>query len=493
MWTLVAPVMIHFGFCLLFFLFFSLVRSGTTLTVSGDEIVPVKKRSPSSFQLFSTSPKPTMIFVKDIMIEFEANWTELQNAYLDEFLDELLTIWETQIKYSSSRVKNFYALDPKEREMQAEDPVLYYMVQVAAVFSTLSPFLLIPFNCMAIENGTEIGFHLMDALEQKCLKALTHALCSFIISDSPAAIKIIQFYPRAIDLSVDPTEKGQQLTPLAIALLYGKVQMVRTLIKFGADVNAPIVFNPEYGSIPVLFAAFHNSEERQCDIDYMVGEILSCNTFKPELCIDNQGNNPLVYIAKFGLPSQSLSSVEDAFDIANPGDKTLFDAYGWSIVHGEVAHSRILQFSPFFRANKTDPEGATYLMMAAQYNRVDVIAELLRINQDLHCQELEVGYFDHLNRTSFIFAIANRSYDALALLVEHAEEWEINNRYGANPLSFAIFYADLTAVTIILKHPQISLECPIGPSKFPIITVFEYAKCFANPDILQLLSTKINN
>ena len=184
-----------------------------------------------------------------------------------------------------------------------------------------------------------------------------------------------------------------------------------------------------------------------------------------------------------------MTFLADTFGLANPNNDSLYDAFGWSIYTGNVQYSKTLQYSCNFRADKTDAQGCTYLMLAAQLNRPDAVALLIKINQEFSYPQLKPGYLNDNFYTAFAYAISNRSYEALYELVKHADEAEINDRFGSNPLAMAIEAADPEAVAIILQHPQVSLDCPVG-SKLPSVSVLEFAQNFGNSDILQLFSAR---
>ena len=199
---------------LLYFLLFFYVHFA--LSSSKDAISTRNSQSkPPSFQMFAPHPTPRLVFVKDVMNEFEIFWPNLQNEPYAEHLSDLMEIWNTQIRTSSARVKNYYALDPQERKKQSDNLVLYYMVQVAVFFAMRNQSLMVPFTLNAIKKNSFFAYPLMDALEEKFPKVLTHVLLIFIAEGSKFAQEIITQFTDVIHFRVDPNNCGQRLSPLA--------------------------------------------------------------------------------------------------------------------------------------------------------------------------------------------------------------------------------------------------------------------------------------
>lgn len=466
---------------LLFFFLFSSLNFASASKLSESSL---------TFRMDSHSPKPTYIFVRHVVDEFKRLLPLLQEPGLSEHVSSLLYLTST-LRSTAARVKNFYALEAEKRREVPASKETYYLVQVAVVFARHDPLLLRQFvKGVLATPTTPISEYLILCFKRHFPSILANALCEFMLEGKfPAYSNLLEQCPNLINMYADPEGKGRRLTPLAVAVKQVHFNLVNYLVHSGADVNAVILDDLEYGPIPVLFCALASDSS---DVIPVVDLLVRAPNFDSRRCVDSKGTSPVNYLIERNFTAEHLDYLASIFDwkgVAFHGSVPMLNSYCLAIAKNSNACAQVLEFQEDFEPNFVDAEGASYLMLAGQCNNARMVKHLITEYGQQYCQ-LRPGYIDKVGRSALILALQYRSYDALKVLVHFATEFEINDKYEANVLAWAIFWQDLKAIEIILSHPEVSLLTHItcGPGTF---SVYEYAESLANQKVMAVLNNFI--
>lgn len=453
-----------------------------------------KAKGSNSFSIDSTDSKTRTYWMEEIMDDFEQRDAAKDSLAVNAAIDEALVLWDAIDRKSIARIKNFDLLSSSE---QAKHPskVEYYLGNAFGVFSRRCPeWISYSLFQIFLENDDQLSFYLADAVVASDIQGVFALLLRFIDNNMLKHVKkIVAKYPLLVNRYFDYKEQKLTLTPLGYVLYHQKIEFIDYFMdETDADVNAKVVVDPEYGRIPLVFLTLTEGQY------YFTAEFLDKfnehPAFKPELAIDSQDHNAVYYAIKKGLHLSGFEQLIRIFDWQRSFDpsSSICDAFTYALSKGRTDLASMITFHPDFNYAKVDEAGQTYLMMATRANAVDTIIELLLEGKRLGIFQLRPGFASVSGQSALGDAVCFKSYDALKVLVKEASEHEINCAVGINPLAMAISLHDEQAVSIILTHPQISLDILVWPLAEKV-DIMNFAVRMGNSEIIKKLKERISS
>ena len=464
--------MAHFWFVALAWLFLSGV------------IQAAKTKEKFSFD--SSSNRPSKFFATQVLSELERLHQSENNELCESNsnrLGELLRIFREEVGHTSTVISNYNLIKPPV------DKLTYYLVKILEIclrFDGLSDSLE-NFVIEYLEKGPEEEVnYLLQALcsNGQFVPFLARISAYFIKEDFSVFKKMQTICPPLVNAPIFPKGSAQRLTPLAVAAMHSAVGAVEALIEAGADVNARIFEDPDYGEVPVFYTCYTD----YTDAESVAEAFLSAPGFRKELCIDSHGLTPPFYAVERGLHSLNFFFACSSFDWSESlqDNTSLMDAFGFAIIKKHEYLAEMLRHLPDFDVGKTDEYGSTYLMLAAQFNRSKAIQLIYSMPGAKDLYQLQPGHCNLFGETALTMAIGFGAHKVLKELLKHTIEFEVNTENGSNPLARSIYHGDEKSVELILKHPAVSVDATFNFA-IPGMTVYEYAQNFGTPKILQLL------
>ena len=105
--------------------------------------------------------------------------------------------------------------------------------------------------------------------------------------------------------------------------------------------------------------------------------------------------------------------------------------------------------------------------------------------------QLRPGFHNYWLCTPLAYAVMNRSYETLKVLVKAATADEINDYFGFHPLPWAIMSGDVESVRILLEHPDIDITKDIH-REMPGVSAVDYALNIGSTYIHGILQTHLS-
>ena len=276
------------------------------------------------------------------------------------------------------------------------------------------------------------------------------------------------------------TKDQRGTTPLMHAAAYGSLDVMKTLLSAGADVNAKNAFD----ATPLLWAANDPAKVR-----LLVSKGADVNARS------KQGRTPLIVAASYDGGSEIVK-----FLLEKGADITAKDGAGsTALVAATEANDTatvrlLLQKGADVNAAGMFYEGATTgqtpLMNAAAHGNVDVIKMLLAkgagVNvtgsaEGLHVKNgaIALGMY-----TPLLLAASFASPEAVKLLLDAGAKPNMQDVRGMTPLMLAVSSdrADPRVIRLLLDHDaDPGIQSKLGESSR------DWAKKFGNPEIMKLL------
>lgn len=217
--------------------------------------------------------------------------------------------------------------------------------------------------------------------------------------------------------TMNPNVKDSCYTPLGMACQNGHVDIVRTLLKHGADVNFHGIFehilesaciseNPDIVSIILEKGAIVNDEcsiYAACDIKTEENPILDMLIEAgAEVNINGFHGPPLFYVCRHG----SLKSINKLLDAG--ADVNATDGKGLNVLMSVCTENREY-LAPLLvdlgvNIDATDDSGRTALMHAAINCKDRMVEELLKFNPDISVADKDgKNALEYAIRSSYLF------------------------------------------------------------------------------------------
>jgi ankyrin repeat protein len=248
------------------------------------------------------------------------------------------------------------------------------------------------------------------------------------------------------------------LTPLSLAILYGKGELCQLLIREGAN-----LFGPDHtwliSDVYDFFLGFslcRSSISARAVIQDIVRRSSSQEQMAAlRMCMLEPGfrafSFPRLHKSVLGLTTESLDILATISRLQiNEIDITGRTALHWVVYNEDVSsiHTLICCGSdPSIR----DHEGVTPLHVAASLGSVTCIQTLLRAGADPHSR-------DRLGLTPLHHAAAQGHEEAIRLLVTAGASWSAKGAVADIPIAYAIYAGHSHAVEVLLECGS-SLEC----------------------------------
>ncbi|QBB83766.1 MULTISPECIES: ankyrin repeat domain-containing protein [Wolbachia] len=217
-------------------------------------------------------------------------------------------------------------------------------------------------------------------------------------------------------------------TPLHLAVLADKLQVVEKLIEGGADVNA----KNNHGATPLHWAALNqniNIVEKLIEKGANVNEK------------NKYDNVPLHYAAGYGSLSVIEKLIEKGADInakSSNGDAPLHLATKNS--HLDVLEKLIKEGA---NVNERNKYGNIPLHWAASYGRLSTVEELIEKGADINAK-------NNNGNTPLHWAVKGSHLEVAKFLISNHADVNAKNKDGWTSLHFAAAYGNLNIVKLIL-------------------------------------------
>ncbi len=201
-------------------------------------------------------------------------------------------------------------------------------------------------------------------------------------------------------------------TPLIHAVRTGKTQMVKLLLKAGANVNYP----NKYGITPLAEAVSHNYD--------LVAKLLIQSGANPTL-VDIAGNSPLSLCVTLNkstlLKFCYINDVEVFNNKDKNGNTTLINA----VISGCIDVVNILVECNINIINHHDKSGRTPLIIASQQNDYKILRILIENDAD-------IDYQDQNKNFALDYAIKAGATECVEILVENNAPFSCKNSLASN-------------------------------------------------------------
>ncbi|WP_264376841.1 MULTISPECIES: ankyrin repeat domain-containing protein [unclassified Wolbachia] len=217
-------------------------------------------------------------------------------------------------------------------------------------------------------------------------------------------------------------------TPLHLAVLADKLQVVEKLIEGGADVNA----KNNHGATPLHWAALNQNVN-------IVEKLIEKGANVNEK--NKYDNVPLHYAAGYGSLSVIEKLIEKGADInakSSNGDTPLHLATKNS--HLDVLEKLIKEGA---NVNERNKYGNIPLHWAASYGRLSIVEELIEKGADINAK-------NNNGNTPLHWAVKSSHLEVAKFLISNHADVNAKNKDGWTSLHFAAAYGNLNIVKLIL-------------------------------------------
>ncbi|WP_143689386.1 ankyrin repeat domain-containing protein [Wolbachia endosymbiont of Nilaparvata lugens] len=217
-------------------------------------------------------------------------------------------------------------------------------------------------------------------------------------------------------------------TPLHLAVLADKLQVVEKLIEGGADVNA----KNNHGATPLHWAALNQNVN-------IVEKLIEKGANVNEK--NKYDNVPLHYAAGYGSLSVIEKLIEKGADInakSSNGDTPLHLATKNS--HLDVLEKLIKEGA---NVNERNKYGNIPLHWAASYGRLSIVEELIEEGADINAK-------NNNGNTPLHWAVKSSHLEVAKFLISNHADVNAKNKDGWTSLHFAAAYGNLNIVKLIL-------------------------------------------
>ncbi|WP_264706418.1 ankyrin repeat domain-containing protein [Wolbachia endosymbiont (group B) of Colias croceus] len=217
-------------------------------------------------------------------------------------------------------------------------------------------------------------------------------------------------------------------TPLHLAVLADKLQVVEKLIEGGADVNA----KNNHGATPLHWAALNQNVN-------IVEKLIEKGANVNEK--NKYDNVPLHYAAVYGSLSVIEKLIEKGADInakSSNGDTPLHLATKNS--HLDVLEKLIKEGA---NVNERNKYGNIPLHWAASYGRLSIVEELIEKGADINAK-------NNNGNTPLHWAVKSSHLEVAKFLISNHADVNAKNKDGWTSLHFAAAYGNLNIVKLIL-------------------------------------------
>ena len=262
------------------------------------------------------------------------------------------------------------------------------------------------------------------------------------------------------------------LTALMIAAHHGKADVVKALIKHGADINLAT----NNGCTALMYAAQTGDMET-------VQALLTT----PGISIDEKktdGTTALMIAASHGK-ADIVSALID-----RGADPNIADADGWTalIYAAETADMETVQAlltTPGISINEKNTDGATALMIAASHGKADIVSALIdrgaypnfadadgwtalmyaaqkddmeTMQALLNTPAIIIDKKNTNGATALIIAATHGKADVVKALINRGANPNVADNDGRTPLMHAAGQDDATTVQVLLSEPEIDID-----------------------------------
>ncbi|BET36035.1 MULTISPECIES: ankyrin repeat domain-containing protein [Wolbachia] len=217
-------------------------------------------------------------------------------------------------------------------------------------------------------------------------------------------------------------------TPLHLAVLADKLQVVEKLIEGGADVNA----KNNHGATPLHWAALNQNVNI---LEKLIEKGANVNEK------NKYDNVPLHYAAGYGSLSVIEKLIEGGADVNaknNNGDTLLHLATKNS--HLDVLEKLIKEGA---NVNERNKYGNIPLHWAASYGRLSIVEELIEGGADVNAK-------NNNGNTPLHWAVKSSHLEVAKFLISNHADVNAKNKDGWTSLHFAAAYGNLNIVKLIL-------------------------------------------
>ena len=230
--------------------------------------------------------------------------------------------------------------------------------------------------------------------------------------------EIIEFLLKLNQISVNTTNNDQETPLMLVCLNGGRLDNMKTLIQYGADINARDI----NGSTLLHFASRYAEQE-------IVEFLLKLNQISVNACNNNQATR-LMFACSDGGRLDNM--------------KTL-------IQYGADINARCIN-------------GVTLLHLASRYSKQEVVEFLLNSNQ------ISVNTTNNDQRTPLMFACFDGGHlDNMKTLIQYGADINATDINGSTLLHFASRYAEQEIVELLLKSNQISVNATNNNRRTPLM------------------------
>lgn len=232
-------------------------------------------------------------------------------------------------------------------------------------------------------------------------------------------------------------EGKQGLTPLHVAAKYGHLQVVRTLLKHGAEVNAtdkrgatPLFYAVESDQVAIARELLSHDAEVNIALEFQVAGVSAGNIVTPLLLAVRRNNPQMVQLL-----------LERGAHVKGAGSTAFFAA----ISSGRVEMVRMLLKAGADPLEHEKHWGATPLHVAAGNGHCDVMDVLSSYYKSVDVR-------DNLGRTPLHFAAMGGKSQAVAWLIRRGANVRAQDQGGATALMYASGGGHTSVVQMLLRH-----------------------------------------
>lgn len=248
--------------------------------------------------------------------------------------------------------------------------------------------------------------------------------------------------PKNIDA---PDKQGN--TPLLIAYQYGHIDVIKLLIKRGANTSALFSLACQENNLEVIELLLSYSPNKPAlfslacqvgnitSIQFLLKHITQENIYTPDI----NGNIPLLVANQYGHADLVKFLIQSCTNQADDG-KTLLN------IACRDGHTKIVQF--LLQHNKMQNLKAPFFI-ACEYGKTEIVLLLLN---SMKMQEINAT--DINGNTPLLVACKNGRLEIVQILLEHGAKKNIHrqNKFYETPLYAACCQGNFEIVKILLQH-----------------------------------------
>ncbi|XP_024541349.1 ankyrin repeat domain-containing protein 17-like isoform X1 [Selaginella moellendorffii] len=259
-------------------------------------------------------------------------------------------------------------------------------------------------------------------------------LCHAILCRNAPAVELLFKSGANVEDGIH-TKAGEEFPPLLLALKYGSLPILQTLISHGCDLNV-VGANEETG----LMLAARLGLEQCCKELLLAGA---------DAGFINTGGNSALTVAKANGNGASFNDViwkalESGCSIQS-SNLHVFSQLHFAAKRGDVkVMSRLLK-EPYVEVNAQDQYGYTALMIAAQSGHVEVFRLLVHAGADMNLKNRK-------GETAICLATYSGWLEQLEKILLDSILCDLLKVENFKPLHFASWRGNLEGVSKLLKH-----------------------------------------